>query len=168
LSALYRAHAHELLAYLGRQAGYELALDLLAETFAAALRDHTQFTGGPDGEALAWIYAIARHQLSHHFRRVDAERRALRRVGLAPPGREDERLHRIEQLADVARVRPRLLEELDRLGASHRDAVLLRVVEELPYASVAQALGTSEQTARTRVSRALRQLSAALGDGGRP
>jgi RNA polymerase sigma-70 factor (ECF subfamily) len=52
--------------------------------------------------------------------------------------------------------------ELASLGADQREALQLRVVDELPYIVVAQRLGVSEATARARVSRGLRALARAL------
>jgi DNA-directed RNA polymerase specialized sigma24 family protein len=55
-----------------------------------------------------------------------------------------------------------LAEELSRLGGGQREALRLRVVEDLPYPEVASSLGVTEATARARVSRGLRALAAAL------
>ena len=52
--------------------------------------------------------------------------------------------------------------ELAKLTSDQRDALELRVVQELPYHEVARRLGTTEATARARVSRGLRALGAAL------
>jgi RNA polymerase sigma-70 factor (ECF subfamily) len=52
---------------------------------------------------------------------------------------------------------------VDGLPAEQRDAVRLRVVEELSYEDVAAQLGCSPGAARTRVSRGLRQLAGELG-----
>ena len=51
---------------------------------------------------------------------------------------------------------------LAELGPEQREAVRLRVVDELGYPAVAARLGVSEQTARARVSRGLRALAAAV------
>jgi RNA polymerase sigma-70 factor (ECF subfamily) len=48
------------------------------------------------------------------------------------------------------------------LSTDLRDAIALRVLDERPYPDVAHRLGISEQAARTRVSRGLRQLADAL------
>jgi DNA-directed RNA polymerase specialized sigma24 family protein len=45
---------------------------------------------------------------------------------------------------------------------TQRDAVLLRVVEELPYAAIAKRLGCSEAAVRIKVMRALNALSRTL------
>jgi RNA polymerase sigma-70 factor (ECF subfamily) len=48
--------------------------------------------------------------------------------------------------------------EVSELSPAHRDALRLRIVEELPYPEVARRLEISEPAARARVSRALRAL----------
>jgi RNA polymerase sigma factor (sigma-70 family) len=68
----------------------------------------------------------------------------------------------IEERAGLAAIRRALREELGRLSEDQRQALRLRVVEERSYPDVAAMLGVSEQTARARVSRALRALNAAL------
>ena len=48
------------------------------------------------------------------------------------------------------------------LSPGTRDAVRLRVVDELPYRDLAQRLGISETAARVRVSRGLSALAGLL------
>jgi len=51
-----------------------------------------------------------------------------------------------------------LLTEIGRLSRNQAQAVLLRLVEELPYSDVATALGCSEATARVHVQRGRERL----------
>ena len=163
LASMYRAHAPDLLGYLLRRTlDREVALDLLAETFAQAFEDRRQFRGSSREAAVGWLYGIARHQLSGYFRRGSAERRALQRLGVEPPQWVDADIERFENLAELATLRSRVGELLGDLAEEQRRALALRVVSELPYPDVAAELGISEQTARARVSRALRQLGASL------
>jgi RNA polymerase sigma-70 factor (ECF subfamily) len=163
ISQLYDRHAEALLAFLVRRAyDPEAAVDLLAETFAAAFEDRQQFRGHGDRYALAWLYGIARHQLIDYFRRGQAERRALTRLGVDRRPLTDTEYDRIEELAASQELRGRVADELTALPSDQRDAVRLRVVEEQPYESVARLLGISEQTARARVSRGLRGLRGTL------
>jgi RNA polymerase sigma-70 factor (ECF subfamily) len=156
---LYRRHAGEVLAFLARRVFVaEVAVDLMAETFAQAYRDRRQFRGEAEEEAVAWLFGIARHCLSGYLRRGSAERRALRRLGVERRELHDFELERIEELAGLREIAGRLRSELDGLEVEQREAVQLRVVEERSYAEVALALGVSEQAARARVSRALRAL----------
>ncbi len=75
---------------------------------------------------------------------------------------EEEDFARIEQLAGTAELRGAVAKALRDLPADHRAALDLRVVQERSYEEVAAALGVTEDTARARVSRALRKLKTAV------
>lgn len=159
VAQLYRAHASALLAFLARRVLLpEVAVDLLAETFARAYRDRARLRGTGEEEALAWVYGIARHVLASYQRRGAVERRALRALGVERRALTDAEYDRVEELAELAALGARIDSELAALAADQRHAVQLRVLEERPYDEVAHELGVSEQTARARVSRALRAL----------
>jgi RNA polymerase sigma factor (sigma-70 family) len=64
--------------------------------------------------------------------------------------------------AHWAQLAPVLDDALNRLDASDRDALVLRFLQQQDLRSVGQALGTSEDTAQKRVSRALDKLRALL------
>ncbi len=163
ISRLYHRHARSLVTFFVRRTyDPQAAVDLVAETFAAAIADRDGFRGTGDQAAAAWIYGIARHQLSGWYRRADVERRALARVGLEPRGLTDTELDRVEELGGLADLRGRVAAALGGLAVEHREALRLRVVEERDYADVAATLGVSEQAARARVSRALRTLAERL------
>ena len=96
--------------------------------------------------------------LASYARRGAVERRALRALGVQRRALTDAEYDRVEELAGLAALRARIDGELDALAVEQRHAVRLRVLEERPYDEVAHELGVSEQTARARVSRALRAL----------
>lgn len=144
--------------FLRRTRDPETATDLVAETFARALEHARRFRGGADADP--WVWGIARNVLAEHVRRDRVEQRGLRRLALErtvttaeppQPPAADER-------GPAARA-------LEGLVVEQRDALRLRVVEELDYGVVARRLGVSEPTARARVSRGLRKLAVSL-DGG--
>jgi RNA polymerase sigma-70 factor (ECF subfamily) len=160
---LYDRGAEDLLVYFTRRTlDPASASDLWAETLAHAFAGWPRFRGSTEQEAVGWLYAIARNQWAHYLRRGYAERRALRRLGLARPALDSDDIERLEQLAELAALRGRVGAALDGLPSSQRDAVRLRIVQELPYHEVAEQLNVSEQTARARVSRGLRQLQVVL------
>jgi RNA polymerase sigma-70 factor (ECF subfamily) len=100
LSRLYDRHAEAMLAFFVRRTSApDAAVDLLAETFAAAFHDRRQFRGGDDRAAGAWLFAIVRHQLADYFRRGRVERRALARLGVERRPLTDAEYDRIEELA---------------------------------------------------------------------
>lgn len=64
--------------------------------------------------------------------------------------------------ANLAQVAPILDEAINQLGAKDRAAILLRFFEQGDLRSVAEALGSSENAAQKRVTRALEQMRTLL------
>ena len=159
---LYDRWAGRVLSYLyARVRDPEIAADLLAETFAVAYERRHRFkdTGRPGG---ALLYGIARKELARFFRSQAVDKRALKRLGIVVPTLDEESLARIEQPADLAAQEPALAVALGRMTATERQAVELRVVDELGYREIALRLGCSEGSARTRVHRGLARLASLM------
>lgn len=133
-------------------------MDLVSETFAAAFVGRWRFRGSTEADVAAFLHGIARRQLSHWYRTGAVRRRALGRLGLERPVLDDAELARIDELASSAAERAAVRAALTELSEEHRAALQLRVVEERQYSEIAALLDVSEQTARARVSRALRAL----------
>jgi RNA polymerase sigma factor (sigma-70 family) len=159
----YDAYFDDLLSYLTRRTcDAEAGLDLTAESFAQAYLSRRRFRGSTDGEAAAWLYRIAKRQLARYFKKGRAERDACERLGLERPALDAESEQQIERFAALDERRATLRIELNELSPANREALRLRVVEELPYREVASRLAISEPAARARVSRALRALAETL------
>ncbi|UJA19350.1 RNA polymerase sigma factor [Thermoleophilia bacterium SCSIO 60948] len=159
----YRDESGPLLRFLARRVlDPEVALDLTAETFARALDGAPRLRARGEAETLAWLYAIARNVLADYFRDGRVEHTRLAALRVEVPAMDDQEIERVEELAGLAELRARVRASLDRLSASEREAVELRVVEELSYADLASRLGVTEQAARARVSRGLRHLESIL------
>ena len=158
----YGRHAGPMLAYMARRVrDPEVAADLTAEVFAAALEDAPRFD--PErGRAAAWLYGIAHHKLADAHRNGVVEDRARRRLGLSALQMAEEDLERVRELAslDAEAVRA----ALGQLPAAEREAVHARIVEERPYAEIAGEISTSPLVVRKRVSRGLTRLRNLLGD----
>ncbi|MEJ7797846.1 MAG: RNA polymerase sigma factor [Solirubrobacteraceae bacterium] len=153
ITDLYACHARRLVAYFARRTyDAEVAVELMAETFAAVVADARSFRGQGDEAAVAWLYAIARHRHSDWLRHARVERKALSRLGLEAPQLSDAELERIDELAGTADLRAQIAGELEALAPDHRNALQLRVVEECSYEDVAARLGVSEQTGSRIVS----------------
>jgi RNA polymerase sigma-70 factor (ECF subfamily) len=143
---LLERHEREIFAYALRLTGSRAdADDLYQETFLAAFR------GWPPpraGNERAWLYKIATNKA------IDRVRRARRVVPL-----EDLRLAAPERdgvtLSDLATA-------VRALPTGQRAAFVLRKVEGRPYAEVADALGCSEEAARSRVAEAMKKLKEAV------
>jgi RNA polymerase sigma factor (sigma-70 family) len=165
-SLLYRRYETILIAFLVRRTrDPELAADLVAETFAAAFIGRRRFRGSSDDEVAGFLFGIGPRQLAQWYRRGIVRRRAMERLGLERPALDDESFARIDELARSAPERAAVAEALRRLSEDHQEALRLRIVEERDYREVAAALGVSEQTARARVSRALRARNRSLMTG---
>ena len=163
---LYRRHVHALLGYFYRRTGdAELAADLTAETFAAALDGAHRFDPGR-GPAVAWLYGIARRLLGHALRRGVVEDRARRRLGMRPLSLTDEALERVEAIASADATARSLQVAFDALPADQRSAIEARVLEEREYAEIASSARTSASVIRQRVSRGLAGLRAQIKEDG--
>lgn len=156
-AAFYRRHADPVLAYFAaRTREPELAADLMAETFAAALIGAPRFRPRKE-PAVAWLYTIARRKLIDSQRRRKVEDAARRRLQIEPQWLGDDDLRRIAELVDAGRD-PQAMARLARLPDPQKQAVYAHVVQEHGYAEIAEAMACSESVIRQRVSRGLRTL----------
>jgi RNA polymerase sigma-70 factor (ECF subfamily) len=162
-SELFAEHARGLLVFFVRRTfDVEAARDLTAETFAQAWQHRGRFRGSSADEEAGWLYGIARHQLSRYVRRGKVHRKAVERLGIQLPAIADDDYQRVLDLAGLAETRDRVQRAFSMLPFDQQQALRLRVVDERAYSDVAASLGVSEQTARSRVSRALCKLSDAI------
>lgn len=133
----------------------ELALDLAAETFAAAVGSLDRFDR-TQGSASTWLFAIARHKLHESFRRARVEASARHALEWTRVEFDDSDLDRVEELASVGSLD--LDRFLDQLPKDQRTALVERVLEERDYAAIAADMACSEMLVRQRVHRGLRHL----------
>lgn len=157
---VYERYAERIYGYfLRRTRDPTAAEDLTAETFARAWIYRERFVAGDDGSAAPWLYGIARNVLLMSLRRGAVERRATELIGLRERLDQPDLTHDPipdPWWADGAD------ELLDTLPPSQREAVRLRVIEDLDYQGVAGQLQISEQAARVRVHRGLSALRTRL------
>jgi len=162
-SAFYAEEAPRMVVFFARRVlDPEAALDLTAETFAAGFVSRRGFRGTDPRQARAWIRTIGERQLAAYLKRGYADRAMRRRLGVERPPAGEEELQRVDELASLAGLRAAVARELGDLPAGEREAVRLRVVDELEFDEVARRLTITEAAARQRVSRALRRLGARL------
>jgi RNA polymerase sigma-70 factor, ECF subfamily len=159
----YALHVEALLAHILRRVyDVDLALDLTAETFARAFLRRARFRGSSDAEAVGWLYGIANRELAQYFRRGSAEKRALHRLALQAPRLTEEETERLREMVELDDLRALVRAELERLSEPQREALRLRVIDELQYVEVAKRLEITEGAARARVARGLKALALAL------
>ena len=157
-----RRHADQLLGWLRREVGPDVAEDLLAETVARAWYHRGRFRDPGTGSAGAWLQGIAAN-LARDYRRHGAiDARARQRLGLVDEREDDPSTavdERLSAAAEFARVAP----AFQSLPEAQRAALRLRVVGELAYNEIGRSLAIAPATARTRVHRALSRLRLHVG-----
>jgi RNA polymerase sigma-70 factor (ECF subfamily) len=159
----YERHVDVVLAFLRRRTNSpEVAADLMAETFAAALLALHADTDPEQLEVpVAWLLGIARNKLYESYRRGRVEAAARQRLHLEPLMLDDNDLALVDELSETDIVR----ELADVLPADQLQALRMRVIDELGYDEIARNLRCSEAVVRKRVSRALRTLRARAHGG---
>jgi RNA polymerase sigma-70 factor, ECF subfamily len=155
----YARHVDTLLGFFARRTrNADLAADLTAETFAAALSARKRYR--PDaGAAVAWLFGIAMKKLADAQRRGYAEQRARRRLGMERIELTDADIARIDALGDSTLASALL----DALQPDQRDAIRAHVLDERSYAEIAESEHVSEAVVRKRVSRGLANVRQRMG-----
>jgi len=158
----YRRHRDAILAFHAHRVREpELAADVTAETFAAALLAvHDGSRELPD-VPVEWLFTIARHKLIDSYRRGRVEDAARRRLALEPLVLDDQDIERIEATARTTNVASELAR---RLPSDQYEALRARILDEREYADIARDLRCSQSVVRMRVSRALKTLRTAMED----
>jgi RNA polymerase sigma-70 factor (ECF subfamily) len=135
----------------------EVAEDLTAETFLKVVRAAERFDPGR-GSAKTWILTVARNVLRDWRRRASIRRYVnlgtMHDLVFEAPSPE-ERLLREEEVG-------RLLDAVATLAETDRELIGLRYGSGLDTAEVAQILGLSQGSVRTRLWRVLARLRGAL------
>jgi RNA polymerase sigma-70 factor (ECF subfamily) len=163
LTDLYYAHARDVLGFFMRRTGDpQIALDLLGETFLAALERRHGCRAKHDRERTTWLYRIAASKLVDHYRRSASERRTAERFAGELRAPSEDELATIRHLTGPSGRDEQVRAAFEALSEEQREAVRLRVLDEHPYPRVSRELGISEPAARARVSRALRTLRRAI------
>jgi RNA polymerase sigma factor (sigma-70 family) len=153
---LYAEHAESLLSFLALRTGDRvLAEDLLADTFERVLRKRGTFDRRRGSEK-GWLYTIALNLLRDHFRRQEAEHRALQRAGQEP--REDPAGQRASEVED----RDTLRRALSVLSTDERNAVALHFGADLTMPEIAKLIREPRTTVEGRIYRALRKMRGEL------
>ncbi|WP_244200409.1 RNA polymerase sigma factor [Micromonospora arborensis] len=158
---LFDRHGGAVRAFCARRTGsIDAADDLVSIVFLEAWRRRGEVEL-VDGNALPWLYGIARRTIQHRWRTAVRHRRALERLAPAPatPDHAEEVAGRLDDERHLARLRA----ALERLRPPDRDVLLLCVWQGLTYAEAAVALGVPVGTVRSRLSRARSRLNAETG-----
>ena len=154
----YGRHVEAVLGFFARRTrDAELAADLTAETFAAALASRRRYRPAA-GAGGAWLYGIALKKLADAQRRGYAERRARQRLGMERIELGAEDVAHIEALG--ATTATALLQVLPD---DQRAAISAHVLGEVAYRDIAADQHVSEAVVRKRVSRGLAVIRERMG-----
>jgi RNA polymerase sigma factor (sigma-70 family) len=160
--AFFARHSRTVLGFVRRRVGSpELAADLTAETFAAALLAAHRGRAAEVPDGAAWLCGIARHKIIDSYRTgrlEDVARQELRLVRIAPTDKDLEAIDRIGGVDAPVHA------ALEQLSPQEREAVVERVVLGRDYDEIARRTQTSPSAARKRVSRGLARLRREIGD----
>jgi len=146
-SVFLEEHRSLVYRFLAATVGREHADDCFQETFLSALKAYPRLR--PDSNLRAWVMAIATNKAMDHGRRLKRSAVPVADVPerAAPPGDGTD---------------PELWAAVRDLPPLQRAAVVHRYVLDLPYAEVAEAIGTSEEAARANAYEGRKKLRAAL------
>ena len=150
-----RRHELVLAFLLKRTRNPEVAMDLMAETFAAALVALAERPPTIAGSAGPWLLTIARNAMIDSYRRGRVEDVARQRLTLEPVQITDSDIERVLHLAAETDLMVRLADELP---ADQFEALRARVLDERGYDEIARQLDCSPAVVRKRVSRAIATL----------
>jgi RNA polymerase sigma-70 factor (ECF subfamily) len=135
-----------------RMVGRQDAADVCQQTFLKVFQSIGHFAGR--SSFMTWLFRIAVNECLQH-RRKASRGRAVNLADFEPPDRAPPATQRIHdrELLEMA---------LARLDPELRCAFLLREVEELSYAQIAEVIEIPEGTVASRLSRARRELEQIL------
>ncbi|MFD0687856.1 RNA polymerase sigma factor [Actinomadura fibrosa] len=153
---VYDRYFRDVYRYVAGRLDAQAAEDIAAETFCLAFRGRDGFDPQRGG-LRPWLFGIATKLLAQHRRKEARRLRALARTG-GDPSAADSHEDRVVTEVAAWRMRPQLAKALTALSPGERDVVLLVAVAELSYDEVADALGISQGTVGSRLSRARRKL----------
>jgi RNA polymerase sigma factor (sigma-70 family) len=156
---LYLRHRGALMRYLASQLrdailAEELFQDIWQRVIAARQRYR------PEAKFATWLYQIAHNRLTDHWRAKghrpdppgDADERIARE---ADPNGPDRRLSEFEE-------RRRLQCALEELPSEQREAIVLRLEQELSLDEIGRITGAGRETVKSRLRYALDKLRARL------
>ncbi len=138
-----------------------VAEELVQETFVGAVKSMDNFEGR--SSYYTWLYAILRNKFRGWLRKKEKKSMSLERTAENIDGGgvdellEDDRPDAAEELIhqeDIERVR----EVLDELPHHHRSVLVLRYMEGMSYEDIADTLGCSLGTVKSRIHYALKKV----------
>ncbi len=133
-----------------------LAEDAVHDVLEAVLSGRAVFSGR--AALRSWLTAVLKNKIVDGLRRIEHHDVLDDDLGDNPGHAVACPLPRPDEIAEQRQALARVLDGIERLPATLRDAMRLRVIEERSTASVCAELGISEENLFVRVHRARKQL----------
>jgi RNA polymerase sigma-70 factor, ECF subfamily len=151
--ALYHRHKDGLFAFLYRSCpGPEVAEEIAQEAWTAVIDRVASYR--PEASFKTWLYQIARNRSADYWRRRDNHHQPLETA----PEPVDNNADR-----DCSTLENQLLTAIGQLPADQRDALLLQQ-QGFSQQDIADITGAGEETVKSRLRYARRQLRQQLGE----
>ncbi len=154
--AIFERHFAEIFAYCYRRAGAARAEDLAGEVFRRAFEFRNRYDSAR-ADARPWLFGIAAHVVTDHFRSSGRERVAMDRSVASVGPLEDSTLS-VDASIDAMRDLDRVGQAMEKLPPEELETLLLFAWEELSYAEIGEALQIPLGTVRSRLNRVRRRL----------
>ena len=173
LNQLYERCAGRLLAFIRLRLGKDLrarleSRDILQATLLKSLGHLDDLKADETRSLMAWLARIAEHEIRdcadfHHRQRRDAARDVAMDDDAPLPA-----LTRSALSGLILDEQAQQLEAaLESLTPAHREVILLRKFEELPFAEIARRLGKTEDACRMLLARAMTALTLTMSERSR-
>jgi len=152
---LYSRHRGPLFRFMLRQLrDHATAEEMYQEVWQRVITARERYR--PDAKFTTWLYQIAHNRLTDHWRamshRPPAPEDAMERAEREPdPGTPERQLSAFEE-------RRRLQLALEELPADQREAVMLRLEQELSLEEIGEITGVGRETVKSRLRYALDKL----------
>lgn len=148
------------------------ASDLVQQTLLEAHRDFERFDGSTEGEWLAWLRRILAHNMADYIRhyRTTQKRGAAREVSI-DQGQDDSLAMPIQLMADDGTPSRMVMQQDDelrlarammQLSEDHREVIVLRNMQALPFDQVAERMERSRPACQMLWMRAIKKLQELL------
>jgi RNA polymerase sigma-70 factor, ECF subfamily len=149
------------------------AEDLLQEVFLRVVRSADEWQ--PTAKFSTWIYTIARNLCTDHARRMTHRKAASLDGPVLSDGQgEGSGPRRIDRVVGADRggeaalqnreIAERIEGALAALPVEQREVFLMRELQDMPFADIAEAVGASVPTVKSRMRYALERLRVALDE----
>lgn len=141
----------------------EAAEDIFQETFLRVLKNAHTYT--PRAKFTTWCLQIARNLSLDYFKREGLRRHVS--IDAGTPGNEDRSMAALIQglepesheIAQSRELIEEVREAITRLPENQREALVLRMYDDMPYAEIGEVLGSPEGTVKYWVHEAVNTLA---------